>query len=84
MKTTRIAFVIAMTCLGSPMVFSQESTAVLGSVTVNATRDGALPASVAQRRGVRMDRSLLGFSCCMDTCGTVDHRTDSVATKSQS
>lgn len=45
MNTTRIAFVIAMTCLGSPMVFSQESTAVLGSVTVNATRDGALPAS---------------------------------------
>jgi uncharacterized iron-regulated membrane protein len=40
MKTTRIAFVIAMTCLGSIMVFSQESTAVLGSVTVNATREG--------------------------------------------
>ena len=45
MKKTRIALVIAMTCLASPLVYSQDSTAVLGAVTVTAPSRGALPAS---------------------------------------
>ena len=45
MNKTRIVLVIAMTCLGSSVVFSQESTAVLGAVTVNAPRNAALPAT---------------------------------------
>ena len=45
MNKTRIALVIAMTCLASPLVYSQDSTAVLGAVTVTAPSGGALPAS---------------------------------------
>ena len=45
MNTARIPLVIAMTCLSTTMAFSQESTAVLGAVTVTAPSIGALPAS---------------------------------------
>ena len=45
MRKARIVLAVAAVWLSSTTVFSQESTAVLGNVTVTAPKQGALPAT---------------------------------------
>jgi len=45
MRKDRIALAVAVVCSCSNLVFAQESTAVLGSVVVTASREGGLPAT---------------------------------------
>jgi len=45
MRKDRIAYAVAVVCSCSNLVFAQESTAVLGSVVVTASREGGLPAT---------------------------------------